>query len=75
VLAGPLNGSALHRWLQQGLVPVLQPGDLVGMDNLGSHKVAGIASAIEAVGAQVRYLPPDSPDDNPIEQVFAKFQT
>jgi transposase len=61
--------------VQQALVPVLQPGDLVVMDNLGSHKVAGIADAIEAVGAQLRYLPPYSPDYNPIEQVFAKFKT
>lgn len=45
------------------------------MDNLGSHKVTGIAAAIEAAGAQVRYLPPYSPDYNPIEQVFAKFKT
>lgn len=75
VLDGPINGSAFRTWVQQGLVPVLQPGDIVVMDNLGSHKVAGIAAAIEAAGAQVRYLPPYSPDYNPIEQVFAKFKT
>lgn len=57
------------------LVPALQPGDIVVLDNLGSHKVAGIADAIEAAGAQLRYLPPYSPDYNPIEQVFAKFKT
>jgi transposase len=75
VLDGPINGAAFCAWVQQALVPVLQPGDLVIMDNLGSHKVAGIAAAIEAVGARVRYLPPYSPDYNPIEQVFAKFKT
>lgn len=75
VLDGPINGTAFRAWVQQALVPVLQPGDLVVMDNLGSHKVAGVADAIEAVGAQLRYLPPYSPDYNPIEQVFAKFKT
>lgn len=75
VLDGPINGEAFRAWVQQALVPVLQPGDLVVMDNLGSHKVAGIADAIAAAGAQLRYLPPYSPDYNPIEQVFAKFKT
>jgi transposase len=56
-------------------VPVLHPGDIVVMDNLGSHKVAGIAEALQATGAQVRYLPPYSPDYNPIEQIFAKLKT
>jgi transposase len=75
VLDGPLNGNAFRAWVQQALVPVLQPGDIVVMDNLGSHKVAGIVAAIETAGAQVRYLPPYSPDYNPIEQVFAKLKT
>lgn len=75
VIDGPINGEAFRVWVQQVLVPVLQPGDIVVLDNLGSHKVAGIADAIEAVGAQLRYLPPYSPDYNPIEQVFAKFKT
>lgn len=75
VLDGPINGNAFRAWVQQALAPVLHPGDIVVMDNLGSHKVAGIAAAIEAAGAQVRYLPPYSPDYNPIEQVFAKFKT
>ena len=74
VFDGPINGHAFRAWVQQALVPVLQSGDIVVMDNLGSHKVAGIAAAIESVGAQVRYLPPYSPDYNPIEQVFAKFK-
>jgi len=75
VLDGPINGSAFRTWVQQVLSPVLQPGDIVVMDNLASHKVVGIAAVIEAAGAQVRYLPPYSPDYNPIEQVFAKFKT
>lgn len=56
------------------LAPQLRPGDIVVMDNLGLHKVAGIQEAIEAAGAQLRYLPPYSPDLNPIEQVFAKLK-
>lgn len=75
VLDGPMNGEAFRAWVHQALVAVLQPGDIVVMDNVGSHKVAGIAAAIEAAGAQVRYLPPYSPHYNPIEQVFAKFKT
>lgn len=75
VLDGPINGAAFRVRVQQALVPVLHPGDIVVMDNLGSHKVAGIAETIEAAGAQLRYLPPYSPDYNPIEQVFAKFKT
>jgi transposase len=57
------------------LAPELRPGDIVVLDNLGSHKVTGIAEAGQAVGAQLRYLPPYSPDYNPIEQVFAKLKT
>jgi transposase len=75
VLDGPINGSAFRAWVEQFLVPELQPGDIVVLDNLGSHKVAGIAAAIEAAGAQLRYLPPYSPDYNPIEQVFAKLKS
>jgi transposase len=75
VLDGPINGRAFSAWVQQVLVPELRPGDIVVMDNLGSHKVAGVREAIEAAGAQLRYLPPYSPDFNPIEQVFAKFKT
>lgn len=75
VIDGPVNGAAFRTWVQQVLVPVLHPGDIVVMDNLGSHKVAGIAEAVQAAGAQVRYLPPYSPDYNPIELVFAKLKT
>ena len=61
-------------WVQQALVPTLLKGDIVIMDNLGSHKVAGVREAIEAVGATPLYLPSYSPDLNPIEQVFAKLK-
>ena len=75
VLDGPLNGPAFVAWTEQMLAPELRPGDIVIMDNLSSHKVQGVRQAIEAAGAQLRYLPPYSPDMNPIEQVFAKLKT
>ena len=75
VLDGPINGVAFVAWIQQMLVPELRPGDIVIMDNLSSHKVAGVQTAIESAGAQLRYLPPYSPDFNPIEQVFSKLKT
>lgn len=75
VLDGPINGAAFVAWVNQFLVPALRTGDIVVMDNLSSHKVAGVREAIEGAGAQVRYLPPYSPDLNPIEQVFAKLKT
>ena len=65
VLDGPINGQAFLAWVQQFLAPELQAGDVVVMDNLASHKVAGVRKAIEAAGASVRYLPPYSPDLNP----------
>lgn len=74
VFDGAINGKRFLAWVQQALVPTLEPGDIVIMDNLGSHKVAGVREAIEAAGATVRYLPPYSPDMNPIEQVFAKLK-
>ena len=74
VLDGPMNGDAFRAYVEQFLAPSLTPGDIVIMDNLASHKVAGIREAIEAVGAELRYLPPYSPDLNPIEQVFAKIK-
>ncbi|MBV0881769.1 transposase [Noviherbaspirillum sp. L7-7A] len=58
VLDGPINGPAFRAWVEQMLVPELQPGDIVVLDNLGSHKVTGIAEAVQAAGAQLRYLPP-----------------
>ena len=75
VLDGPINGDAFGAWVAQFLVPELATGNIVVMDNLSSHKVAGVREAIEAAGAIVRYLPPYSPDCNPIEQVFAKIKT
>ena len=74
VLDGAINGEVFLAWVEQFLVPVLCPGDVVVMDNLGSHKVLGVAQAIEACGATLLYLPPYSPDLNPIEQVFAKLK-
>ena len=71
---GGINGALFRAWVGQHLVPVLKIGDIVVMDNLSSHKVAGIRKAIEAVGAELRYLPPYSPDLNPIELAFSKFK-
>jgi transposase len=75
VFNGPINGETFLAWVLQFLVPMLRPGDIVMMDNLSSHKVAGVREAIEATGAVLRYLPPYSPDFNPIEQLFAKLKT
>ena len=74
VLDGPMNGPAFLAYIEQFLAPTLKPGDVVVMDNLSAHKVAGIAEAIKTAGASVLYLPPYSPDLNPIEQVFAKLK-
>jgi transposase len=74
VIDGPINGEAFRAYVEQFLVPTLTPGDIVIIDNLGSHKGAGVRQAIEAAGAQLLYLPPYSPDLNPIEQVFAKLK-
>lgn len=74
VFDGPLNGATFLAWLQQCLVPLLRPGDIAVLDNLSSHKVVGVRAAIEAAGAVLLYLPPYSPDFNPIEQVFAKLK-
>lgn len=74
VIDGAINGPMFLAYVQQQLVPTLRPGDLVVMDNLASHKVAGVRKAIETAGARVVYLPPYSPDLNPIEMVFAKLK-
>lgn len=74
VLDGAINGGAFLAYVEQFLAPTLRPGDIVVADNLGSHKVAGVQAAIEACGATLLYLPPYSPDLNPIEQVFAKLK-
>jgi transposase len=75
VLDGPINGESFKAYVEQVLVPTLKPGDIVIMDNLGSHKSTEIRKAIRAVGARLMFLPPYSPDLNPIEQVFAKLKT
>ena len=74
VLDGPMDGESFRAYVEQLVVPILKPGDIVVMDNLASHKVAGVREAIEAAGAELRYLPPYSPDFNPIEQFFAKLK-
>jgi transposase len=74
VLDGPINGEWFRAYLRQVLVPELAPGDVVIMDNLGSHKGAAVREAVEAAGANLLYLPPYSPDFNPIENAFAKLK-
>jgi len=75
VLDGPVNGVIFLAWVRQFLAPTLSPGDIVIMDNLASHKVEGVREAIEEKGATVLYLPPYSPDLNPVEMVFSKLKT
>jgi transposase len=74
VFDGAINGDAFLAYVEQILVPALRSGDIVIMDNLSSHKVAGVRAAIEAAGASLLFLPPYSPDLNPIEMLFAKFK-
>ena len=71
---GPINGERFLAYIEQVLVPVLQPGDIVVMDNLGSHKGKAVRRAIRKAGAKLIFLPKYSPDLNPIEQVFAKLK-
>ena len=68
VFDGPINGALFLAWVQQFLVPVLRPGDIVVLDNLGSHKSPAVRRAIRAAGAHLLFLPPYSPDLNPIER-------
>ena len=72
VVDGAMNGELFRAYVRQHLAAALRPGDVVVMDNLPSHKVAGVAEAVHGAGAEVVYLPPYSPDLNPIEQVFSK---
>ena len=74
VLDGPMDGLAFEAYVTQVLVPTLKPDDIVVMDNLAAHKRAEVAIAIEAAGARLLYLPPYSPDLNPIEMAFAKLK-
>ncbi len=71
---GPINGEKLRAWVEQFLVPELKQGDIVILDNLPSHKVEGVRTAIENAKARLLYLPSYSPDLNPIEQWFAKLK-
>lgn len=74
VFDGPINGQCFRAYVDQLLVPVLRPGDIVIMDNLGSHKGKAVRAAINAAGARLWFLPKYSPDLNPIEQTFAKIK-
>ena len=74
LLDGPMHGAAFLAYIEQVLVPELTPGDIVVMDNLPAHKVTGVRAAIEAAGARLLYLPPYSPDFNPIEMAFSKLK-
>ncbi len=75
VLDGPINSIAFTAWVQQCLVPVLKAGDIVVLDNLGSHKCKAASEAVRAQGARMFFLPPYSPDLNPIEMMFSKLKT
>lgn len=74
VYDGAMNGNVFRAYVEQVLVPSLARGDVVIMDNLPAHKAAGVRDAIEAAGASLLYLPPYSPDFNPIENAFAKLK-
>jgi transposase len=75
VLDGPVNKESFLAYIEQALVPTLHQGDIVVMDNLGSHKGIAVRKALRSVGAKLFFLPPYSPDLNPIEQVFSKLKT
>jgi transposase len=75
LLDGPMNGPSFLAYVEQILAPTLKPGDVVIMDNVSIHKVAGVREAIEARGASLLYLPPYSPDLNPIEQFFSTLKS
>jgi transposase len=74
VIDGPMNGEAFLAYVEQVLVPTLEPGDVVVMDNLGCHKNTAVRDAIAAAGAELRFLPPYSPDFNPIEMALSKLK-
>lgn len=75
VLDGPINGDGFRAWVEQALIPTLQPGDVVVLDTLGSHKGKAVRQAIRRAGVHLLFLPPYSPDLNPIEQVLSKLKT
>ena len=74
LLDGPINGESFRTYVEKVLVPTLSPGDIVILDNLGSHRGAAVRRAIRAAGARLLFLPKYSPDLNPIEQLFAKLK-
>ena len=74
LLDGPMNGPAFLAYAEQVLAPELRPGDIVVMDNLPAHRISGVREAIEKVGARLLFLPPYSPDFNPIEMAFSKLK-
>jgi transposase len=74
MLDGAMDGAAFVAWVEQMLAPVLTPGKIVIMDNLPAHKPVAVRMAIEAKGARLRFLPPYSPDFNPIEMAYSKFK-
>jgi transposase len=74
LFTGAMDGEMFLAWVRQGSVPNLEPEDLVIMDNLATHKVTGVREAIESAGARLRYLPPYSPDFNPIENLWSKVK-
>lgn len=71
---GPMDGEMFLAWIAQGLAPALRPGDVVILDNLATHKIRGVREAIEAASARLLYLPPYSPDFNPIEPMWSKIK-
>jgi transposase len=75
VLSGPVNGSVFYGYIEQGVLPTLQPGDILFMDNLSTHKVAGLEELMRSCGAHLIYLPPYSPDFNPIELAWSKVKS
>ena len=70
----PMNAAIFEDWVEKCLAPTLSKGDIVGMDNLSSHKGPKVEQLIKAAGAELRYLPPYSPDMNPIEKAFSKLK-
>ena len=74
LFGGPMNGEMFLAWVRQGLAPTLQPGDVVILDNLSTHKIRGVREAIAAARARLLYLPPYSPDFNPIEPMWSKIK-
>ena len=75
VMSGAVNGTVFHGYIEQCVLPTLQPGDILFMDNLSAHKVAGLKELIQSCGAHLIYLPPYSPDFNPIELAWSKVKT